>query len=89
MNEEIQSLKEHINEKFQNHAEIENLRHKRINELLEHYNKEIEGNEGTIQRVHTRVDRIEQSIKTVKGFGTAIATALTAVGAWFGLIDTK
>jgi len=85
MNEEIQSLKEHINEKFQNHAEIENLRHKHINELLEHYNKEIEGNEGTIQRVHARVDRIEQSIKTVKGFGTTIATLLTAAGAWFGM----
>ena len=87
MNEEIQSLKEHINEKFQNHAEIENLRHKRINELLDHYNKEIEGNEGTIRRVHTRVDRIETKIKTVQGFGTAIATAFGVVAAWFGITN--
>ena len=85
MNEEIQSLKEHINEKFQNHAEIENLRHKRINELLDHYNKEIEGNEGTIRRIHTRVDRIETKIKTVQGIGTAIATAFGALAAWMGL----
>ena len=85
MTEEIQSLKEHITEKFKNHEEIEALRHKRINELLDHYNKEIEGNEGTIRRGHTRVDRIEPKIKTVQGFGTAIATALGAAAAWLGL----
>ena len=82
---EIQSLKEHITEKFKNHEEIEALRHKRINELLDHYNKEIEGNEGTIQRIHTRVDRIDTKIKTVQGVGTARATALGAVAAWLGM----
>jgi len=87
MTEEIQSLKEHITEKFKNHEEIEALRHKRINELLDHYNKEIEGNEGTIRRVHTRVDRIETKIKTVQGFGTAIATAFGVVAAWFGITN--
>ena len=85
MMEEIQSLKEHITEKFKNHEEIEALRHKRIDELLEHYNKEIEGNEGTIRRIHTRVDRIETKIKTVQGIGTAIATAFGAVAAWLGM----
>ena len=84
-NLEIQSLKEHITEKFKNHEEIEALRHKRINELLDHYNKEIEGNEGTIQRIHTRVDRIDTKIKTVQGVGTALATALGAVAAWLGM----
>jgi len=87
MTEEIHSLKEHITEKFKNHEEIEALRHKRINELLDHYNKEIEGNEGTIRRVHTRVDRIETKIKTVQGFGTAIATAFGVVAAWFGITN--
>ena len=85
MTEEIQSLKEHITEKFKNHEEIEALRHKRINELLDHYNKEIESNEGTIQRIHTRVDRIDTKIKTVQGIGTAVATALGAVAAWLGM----
>ena len=85
MIEEIQNLKEHITEKFKNHEEIEALRHKRINELLDHYNKEIEGNEGTIQRIHTRVDRIDTKIKTVQGLGTAVATALGAVAAWLGM----
>mgnify|MGYP006416038059 FL=1 len=85
MTEEIHSLKEHITEKFKNHEEIEALRHKRINELLDHYNKEIEGNEGTIRRVHTRVDQIETKIKTVQGIGTAIATALGAAAAWIGM----
>ena len=83
--EEIQSLKEHITEKFKNHEEIEALRHKRINELLDHYNKEIADNEGTIRRVHSRVDQIETKIKTVQGIGTAIATALGAAAAWLGL----
>ena len=87
MTEEIHSLKEHITEKFKNHEEIEALRHKRINELLDHYNKEIEGNEGTIRRVHSRVDKIETKIKTVQGIGTAIATALGAVAAWFGITN--
>ena len=85
MIEEIQSLKEHITEKFKNHEEIEALRHKRINELLDHYNKEIEGNEGTIRRVHTRVDRIQTKIKTVQGIGTAVATAFGAFAAWLGI----
>ena len=85
MTEEIQSLKEHITEKFKNHEEIEALRHKRINELLDHYNKEIEDNEGSIRRVHNRGDRIETKIKTVQGIGTAIATALGAAAAWLGL----
>ena len=87
MTEEIQSLKEHITEKFKNQEEIEALRHKRINELLDHYTKEIEGNEGTIRRVHSRVDKIETKIKTVQGIGTAIATALGAVAAWFGITN--
>jgi archaellum component FlaC len=85
MTEEIQSLKEHITEKFKSHEDLEALRHKRIDELLEHYNKEIEGNEGTIRRIHTRVDRIETKIKTVQGIGTAIATAFGAVAAWLGM----
>ena len=85
MTEELQSLKEHITEKFKSHEDLEALRHKRIDELLEHYNKEIEGNEGTIRRIHTRVDRIETKIKTVQGIGTAIATALGAAAAWLGL----
>ena len=87
MMEEIQSLKEHITEKFKSHEELEALRHKRINELLDHYNKEIEDNEGTIRRVHSRVDKIETKIKTVQGIGTAIATALGAVAAWFGITN--
>ena len=85
MTEELQSLKEHITEKFKSHEDLEALRHKRIDELLEHYNKEIEGNEGTIRRIHTRVDRIETKIKTVQGIGTAIATAFGAVAAWLGM----
>jgi|TARA_R110000803_G_scaffold180085_1_gene242448 predicted nucleic acid-binding Zn-ribbon protein len=89
MTEEITSLKEHITEKFKNHEEIEALRHQRINELLEHYNKEIEGNEGTIRRIHSRVDRIETKIKTVQGIGTAIATALGAAAAWIGMTGGK
>ena len=85
MNEEMQNLKDHINEKFKSHEELEALRHKRIDELLNHYNKEIEDNEGTIQRIHTRVDRIDTKIKTVQGIGTAVATALGAVAAWLGM----
>ena len=85
MTEEIQSLKEHITEKFKNHEEIEALRHKRINELLDHYNKEIEGNEGTIRRVHSRVDKIEASIKTVKTLGVAVSGAIGTFAAWLGL----
>ena len=85
MSEEISSLKEHITEKFKNHEEIEALRHKRINELLDHYNKEIEDNEGTIRRVHSRVDQIETKIKTVQGIGTALGAA----AAWIGMTSGK
>ena len=85
MDNELVNLKEHITDKFKAHEDMEALRHKRINELLDHYNKEIEDNEGTIRRVHSRVDKIETQIKTVKGVGTAIATALGAAAAWLGL----
>ena len=78
-------LKEFINEKFTNHEELEKLRFKRIDELLAHFKYEVEGNEDTIKRVHTRVDRIDTKIKTVQGIGTAIATALGAAAAWIGL----
>ena len=47
MDNEISNLKEHITDKFKAHEDLEAVRHQRINELLDHYNKEIEGNEGT------------------------------------------
>ena len=61
----------------------------RIDELLSQYGKESEGNAKTIVRVHQRVDQIQTSYKTLKGVGMFIVASLTAVGAWFGLIDTK
>ena len=78
-------LKEFIQEKFSNHEELEKLRFKRIDELLAHFQGEVKGNEDTIKRVHTRVDRIETKIKTVQGIGTAVATAFGAVAAWLGM----
>ncbi len=85
MDNEITNLKEFITEKFSSHEEMEALRFKRIDELLSLYSKESDGNAKTIVRVHQRVDRIEQSIKTVKGVGTFIVTCLTGVGAWLGI----
>ena len=85
MSEEHYELKEFINEKFNAHEDLEALRFKRIDELLTQFGKEVDSNEDTIKRVHTRVDRIDTRIKTVQGMGTAVATALGAVAAWFGL----
>ena len=78
-------LKEFIQEKFSNHEELEKLRFKRIDELLEHFKYEVEGNEQTIKRVHTRVDRIENSIKTVKGISVVISGAIATVATWVGM----
>ena len=85
INKTVDSLKEFINEKFDNHEELEALRFKRIDELITSFGKEIDSNEETIKRVHTRVDRIETRIKTVQGMGTAVAPALGAVAAWLGM----
>tara|TARA_Y100001951_G_scaffold1139_1_gene752 strand:+ start:602 stop:868 length:267 start_codon:yes stop_codon:yes gene_type:complete len=85
MSEEHYELKEFINEKFNAHEDLEALRFKRIDELLTHFGKEVESNEETIKRIHTRVDRIETRIKTVQSMGTAVATALGAAAAWLGL----
>jgi archaellum component FlaC len=85
MSEEHYELKEFINEKFNAHEDLEALRFKRIDELLTHFGKEVESNEDTIKRIHTRVDRIETRIKTVQSMGTAVATALGAAAAWLGL----
>ena len=85
MSEDSHELKEFINDKFNSHEDLEALRFKRIDELLTQFGKEVDSNEDTIKRVHTRVDRIDTRIKTVQGMGTAVATALGAVAAWFGL----
>jgi len=85
MSEEHYELKEFINDKFNAHEDLEALRFKRIDELLTQFGKEVDSNEDTIKRVHTRVDRIETRIKTVQGMGTAIATALGGVAAWLGM----
>ena len=82
-------LKEFINEKFNAHEDLEALRFKRIDELLTHFGKEVDSNEETIKRIHTRVDRIETKIKTVQGIGTAVATALGACAAWLGMNNGK
>ena len=81
----LTDLKEFIEDKFTNHEELEALRFKRIDELITSFGKEIDSNEETIKRVHTRVDRIETKIKTVQGIGTAVATLLGAVAAWLGI----
>ena len=78
-------VREFIHEKFESHEELEALRFKRIDELLSQYGKESESNEQTVKRVHLRVDRLETQIKTVKSFGTGIATLLGGLGAWMGL----
>ena len=85
MDNEITNLKEFIHEKFESHEELEALRFKRIDELLSQYGKESESNTETIKRVHSRVDQIQTSYKTLKGVGTFIVTTLTAVGVWFGI----
>ena len=71
-----EELKEFIHEKFESHEELEALRFKRIDELLSQYRRDGEDNSEMIKRVHTRVDRLETQIKTVKSFGTGIATLL-------------
>ena len=85
MPNEHHELKEFINDKFNSHEDLEALRFKRIDELLTQFGKEVDSNEDTIKRVHTRVDRIDTRIKTVQGMGTAVATALGAVAAWLGM----
>ena len=59
----------------------------RIDEFLSQYGKESEGNAETIKRIHSRVDQIQTSYKTLKGVGMFIVASLTAVGAWFGITN--
>ena len=89
MDNEIKNLKEFIHEKFESHEELEALRFKRIDELLSQYGKESESNQQTVKRVHSRLDQIQTSYKTLKSVGTFVVTALTALGAWFGLKQNK
>ena len=84
-NKGITELKEFIENKFKSHEDLEALRFKRIDELITSFGKEIDSTEETVKRIHTRVDRIEQSIKVGKGMGTAVATILGAVAAWLGM----
>ena len=52
----------------------------RIDELLSQYGKESEGNAKTIVRVHSRVDQIQTSYKTLKAVGMFVMASITAVG---------
>jgi hypothetical protein len=88
MESEIKNLKEFIHDKFESHEELEALRFKRIDELLTQYGKESDSNSETTKRIHSRVDAIQTSYKTLKSVGTFFVTALTAIGIWFG-ISTK
>ena len=85
MDNEIKNLKEFIHEKFESHEELEALRFKRIDELLSQYGRESETNQQTIKRVHSRVDQIQTSYKTLKAVGVFVMASLTALGAWFGI----
>ena len=85
MDSEIKNLKEFIHEKFPNHEQLEKLRFQIIDELISHFGKEIEDNEGTIRRIHSRVDKIEASIKTVKSVGVAGSGAIATFNAWLGI----
>ena len=85
MENEIKNLKEFIHEKFESHEELEALRFKRIDELLSQYGKESESNQQTIKRVHSRVDQIQTSYKTLKAVGVFVMASLTALGTWFGI----
>ena len=89
MDNGITNLKEFIHEKFESHEELEALRFKRIDELLSQFGRESESNEQTVKRVHSRLDQIQTSYKTLESVGTFVVTALTVVGAWFGLIQNK
>ena len=89
MEQEIKNLKEFVAEKFESHEELEALRFKRVDELLSQYGKESETNQQTIKRVHSRVDQIQTSYKAVKAVGMFFVASLSAVGAWFGLIQNK
>ena len=44
-------------------------------------------NAETIKRVHSRVDQIQTSYKTLKGVGMFIVASLAAVGSWFGITN--
>ena len=76
MDNEITNLKEFIHEMFESHEELEALRFKRIDELLSQYGRESETNQQTIKRVHSRVDQIQTSYKTLKGVGMFIVASL-------------
>jgi len=87
MDNEITNLKEFIHEKFESHEEMEALRFKRIDELLAHYGEESKGNTKTIVRVHSRLDQIQTSYKTLKAVGVFVMASLAAVGSWFGITN--
>lgn len=78
-------LRKHLDEKFKMVAEIDKLKHDHISNLMDKFDKAIEQNSTAVVRVHSRVDRIDAQIKTVKGVGTFVTTMFTALAGWFTL----
>jgi hypothetical protein len=92
MLEELESLKAHIDAKFDHHNELDKVRALRINEILEAQKDVASKNEATIIRAHSRIDEVslkhstlETKIKTVQGVGATVGATLAALGAWVGL----
>lgn len=83
--QQLEALKQHLDDKFTAHEKFDELIQRRSDEIFKRLTDQQEAHKGSISKAHTRVDRMETQMKTIKGIGTAIATALGAAAAWLGM----
>lgn len=89
---DLQELKEHIDEKFKHHEELEVLRALRIDEVLTSHKESLVKVSDTTNRVHKRVDGVsmkhevlEARLDTIKTMGLTVGAAITGAIGWLGL----
>lgn len=83
--QQLKSLKEHLDSRFDSHEKVDSLVSKRHDEIMDRLSTQLDNLTATAGRAHTRVDRLETQLSTIKAVGTAIATSLGAAAAWIGL----
>jgi len=80
----VKSIKEHIDEKFKVHEELEAVRHENIDKMLDDHDVTLYGDPGDNEAVGLRI-KVDRLNTLTKAISASVATAITAGLSYLGL----
>ena len=80
----VQSIKDHVDEKFEAHEALEAVRYGGIDKVLTEHNTTLYGEPGDDTAVGLRI-KVDRLNRLAKAASVAIVGAFTAVGSYLGL----